>query len=105
MDNVKNWKWPFRFKIGEHLLDPRHMPRPAILEQMSTRLTNNTWSCCLLGRLERRGRVHVAFVLLIERLDGEKAQRLDSLLLWWYSPENEGNDIETYLETRDVTLV
>jgi len=109
IDDADSWSGFSHFKIGDKtFLDAVTSPmHPSIEVQFPWRILDKTWACCLLGRLQEDGVNKIAFVLLIEWLDGDIGQRLHAMVLRsLVSGLGCGlEDIEAGWDVRSVTLI
>lgn len=75
-------------------------------EDLRKHLDDGTWSYCILGILQGNLLPNVAFLLLVEWIDGEKAQRLQSMPMRWYFPLYETlESLAARWPVRAMTLV
>jgi len=110
VDGADGWSYLSYFLIGDHrffdAVASTLLP-PSFQAQFPRRILDKTWAYCLLGRLQEDGVNMSAFVLLIEWLDGDIAQRLHAMLL---RSQARGKwvgfgDIEAGWDVRSVTLI
>jgi hypothetical protein len=104
-DSRSSWS-RFHIRIGYSVSVGGLNLRPSILDQLPFRLRDKTWGLCLMGWANWRKKGRSLFFLVVEWLDGSRAERMDSLLIEWCPDESE--DLESLVagwEHREVTLV